>query len=936
MKYTKKLIAATVTVTTLIVIFSVTGLIRNTVGAMGSYDSYSTGNRKFKVLQSGTFISVGEETPIRAGDTIDVSFTSRISPTGGATSSIKALYWANIDNSNNTVGVSSGYSVDNDTCLRGRDDGNAGDDVYNCGNVGQSVYSTRDYSSGSPSSDSDHVLNFRLTIKSISTGGRVCLRMHLGAFDGNGMDYAPGANPGGTKSNVAEILSWQATNSGTDYDQPVYSVSEPICWVGVSNTRPQGDIKAHCDYMEVRAYDRDPSRRTQYKLYVRELPNGAYKEIYSGLGVIAPSYESIYPPGLRTMFGDGSKTFRFELKAYDYENGKWWSVAGGSDGTKDIAIPCNGPLPQPVSPELYVDGVSCVVPELWGWAFDGDDPGRSIEVAIYDGPYDGVKPPVWIGATNEYREDVNNAYGIGGVHGFRATLPASVRDGNDHTFHVFAHDNSGAMPNTGPIQITMTGCGYFHLRPTAASPAFIPNDENPSQFCFTTKVDATYDNGWGGPAVGVPTTVYNFTITKNGVNVAGYPQNYPSNRFINQPATQRCTPVVNRTAGDRYCGKLSIDPTDGIVDRNGNILRIDNGLIESPTGCPVIVNQPYVHFIGSDVSAGGGFENAPSCSNPGSIKTYTSTTGFNNGGTAPPVGSGVQIGALSIGPVEGFSSAQLRTSSPTGSTGLTFANTTNVAASGTGKVSLGGNFGGTHCAADYWKTKPTNVTASPASGMLANFASSEIQYYEPAGGTLRINLATTSNIADGADVAIFVKGNVRISNNINFASSSWGTIENIPSFYLIVVPDDTGNGGNIYIDNGVTQLDGVYIAQPNSANQGGGIYTCSNGAARYAYTELLQYCRTQLLVNGAFVAKQVYLDRSFGSMRNSFPGEYLRGSRAGGPPDCGDSGAAPLGDCAAEIFNFGPEIYLSNPSVIQKSGPTTGKYDYLTSLSPVL
>jgi hypothetical protein len=573
-------------------------------------------------------------------------------------------------------------------------------------------------------------------------------------------------------------------------------------------------------------------------------------------------------------------------------------------------------------PALGVNPISCGNLVISGTAYDTDPPPGPVQVDIYENGNPTRLASVFTDGNNN----------------FSYTLETRFRDGNNHSFAIYVIDRpgpGGPSPDTG-LNASMTGCGYFHLRPIAGSPSLLPSDENPSQFCFTTKVDATYDNGWGGPVAGVPTTVYAFTITKNGFNVPGYPQNYPSNRFISQPAVQRCAPITNSSAGDKYCGSLSLDPTDGIVDTAGNILQIDYGRRDSFTGCPIIVNEPYVHFFGSDVSAGGGFKDTTSCNNPGGIKTYTSTTGFNNGGTAPPVGSGVQIGALSIGPVEGFSSAQLRTSSPTGSTGLTFANTTNVAASGTGKVSLGGNFGGTHCAPDYWKTKPANVTASPASGMLANFASSEIQYYEPAGGTLRINLATPSNIADAADVAIFVKGNVRISKNITFANSSWGSIENIPSLYLYVVPDDAGNGGNIYIDNSVTQLDGVYIAQPNSANQGGGIYTCSNGAARYAYSELLQYCRSQLLVNGAFVAKQVYLDRSFGSMRNSFPGEYLRGSRAGGPPDCGDSGAAPLGDCAAEIFNFGPEIFLSNPAVIQKSGPTTGKYDYLTSLSPVL
>jgi hypothetical protein len=45
-------------------------------------------------------------------------------------------------------------------------------------------------------------------------------------------------------------------------------------------------------------------------------------------------------------------------------------------------------------------------------------------------------------------------------------------------------------------------------------------------------------------------------------------------------------------------------------------------------------------------------------------------------------------------------------------------------------------------------------------------------------------------------------------------------------------------------------------------------------------------------------------------------------------------GSAP--DCAAEIFNFNPELYMSQPGITPSYGAASGKYDAITSLSPVL
>ena len=66
------------------------------------------------------------------------------------------------------------------------------------------------------------------------------------------------------------------------------------------------------------------------------------------------------------------------------------------------------------------------------------------------------------------------------------------------------------------------------------------------------------------------------------------------------------------------------------------------------------------------------------------------------------------------------------------------------------------------------------------------------------------------------------------------------------------------------------------------------------------------------MVNGAFVADKVFLNRSYSSLRYSQSGEYPTNPGH----NCGNSGLdVPAGatsapDCAAEIFNFSPEIFL--------------------------
>jgi hypothetical protein len=286
-----------------------------------------------------------------------------------------------------------------------------------------------------------------------------------------------------------------------------------------------------------------------------------------------------------------------------------------------------------------------------------------------------------------------------------------------------------------------------------------------------------------------------------------------------------------------------------------------------------------------------------------------------------------QLAAISEGVVSGFGSAGLRPSSPfpTGDAGLTFANTGNP-----GNVL--GKLGTRPCIGDYFFKHTLATTTDPGANGAGVNTSAKQAYFHTGNMTL-----PALDIQDGASIAIYVDGNLGITGPITLhnANSGWSSINDVPSIFIIVK-------GNIYIDSSVTNLDGVYIAQSNGAAQTGIIDTCAAASAwsSISLDSLLGSCQSQLNVNGAFISQNVKFHRAYASVRNSQGGERP----AGGFEDCTQNGA-PGGtrsaaeitfDCSAEIFRLTPEVFLGVPQISQENGPTAGKFDYITSLSPVL
>ncbi len=295
-----------------------------------------------------------------------------------------------------------------------------------------------------------------------------------------------------------------------------------------------------------------------------------------------------------------------------------------------------------------------------------------------------------------------------------------------------------------------------------------------------------------------------------------------------------------------------------------------------------VAAQPYVRFFGNDVIAGGGYGSmcTPNTSarlrTQGGYKTALGTTG-------DFIGSASELAAFAGGQITGLiAGSQIDRSASQ----LVFANTPLPSSPPSFPVfdtnptpNLGGGFNTFGC------TPELEIRDS-----YETFTSDQTF------GGLTLNASDR--------ITRVVQGDVYINDNIVYNGAGWGSVGDIPLFRIYAT-------GNIYIRGNVTQLDGLYSAQ-------GDIYTCANGAGRYALADMVANCSSRLTFNGAVVANNLILDRVVGSV--------------GGSQGTAESVATTN---AAEVFNFSPEMYLAIYDDGQ-SGGSSVSFDSILSLPPAL
>lgn len=335
-------------------------------------------------------------------------------------------------------------------------------------------------------------------------------------------------------------------------------------------------------------------------------------------------------------------------------------------------------------------------------------------------------------------------------------------------------------------------------------------------------------------------------------------------------ATETITAAANRT----YCRKLIVNPYKLNAGARGKEV------------CIVVANRPYLKVFGGDVAVGGGQPGTCTTNADAAISTW-------NKRAASYAGAGAQYAAFAMSTIGDFATAQNLTGGAAEPTGLSFANTASDPANG----DFGGSWGSASCIPDYFSKKPATTTNIPA-----NVSAMTTGAYA-ANGNVTLN---GGQVNPGNKVSVYVDGDVYITSDIAYAGN-WG-YGNIPLFELVVK-------GNIYVSSNVHRLDGVFISQ------GGTIYTCATGFAALGISDgaFFNTCNSKLTVNGAFVANSIEFLRTAASLGKSATNET--------------STVTGAGTSAAEVFNFNPTLWISQPA---GSTGTVDNYDAITSLPPVL
>ncbi len=107
---------------------------------------------------------------------------------------------------------------------------------------------------------------------------------------------------------------------------------------------------------------------------------------------------------------------------------------------------------------------------LSGWAYDPDAPSASLRIDTYfDGPAGSTTVTYGMNSyANLSRPDVNAAFGITGNHGYNIQIPASYKDGRQHTAYLYAIDTAGGVnPQIKAVTFTLGGTGAPTTPPTS-------------------------------------------------------------------------------------------------------------------------------------------------------------------------------------------------------------------------------------------------------------------------------------------------------------------------------------------------------------------------------------------------------------------------------------------------------------------------------------
>lgn len=324
--------------------------------------------------------------------------------------------------------------------------------------------------------------------------------------------------------------------------------------------------------------------------------------------------------------------------------------------------------------------------------------------------------------------------------------------------------------------------------------------------------------------------------------------------------------------------------------------------------------NPYFQVTGGDIFTGGQYESfsapstfscdtssanyqAPNFSDFSTTKTAGGILAYATYNGSTTAGAKGDFGVMALGLIEGSSSGYgFGSNGETGKNTLTFSNSNNNGLSSDefwGGFSEGTVHQQNNCIKDYYNSK--QVSPGAWGGNLTAAGSGQYIDGTASGVAFELNAGT---IDSGESITLFVNRDVYIKGNITYGAHN---ANNVPKFALIV-------NGNIFVDPAaVTQLNGLYVAQPTNATNGV-IWTCATPSVNgpTAATAFTTCQNKKLTFNGAVIARQVNLTRLNGDVGGDF----------------------------AESFNYIPEMVIGGPFFNPPSS-TELKVESLISLPPV-
>jgi hypothetical protein len=385
------------------------------------------------------------------------------------------------------------------------------------------------------------------------------------------------------------------------------------------------------------------------------------------------------------------------------------------------------------------------------------------------------------------------------------------------------------------------------------------------------------NNSQAGTASGI-------TCTLHSNNYSGYDTTAPTG---GAPAGVTCRSTFGPGNTNLGTENIASAPNDNSLCRSLTVSpSSSSGGTSTASVCVFVASKPYFRAYGGDVSAGNPQSSACTTVTKAGIVSWT------KGSAGAYAGASTQYAALALDTIYDFAtSVGNGAGAAAPPTGLSFASTT-----ASGPDNFGGMFGNgsLQCMPDYYASASGGTLPSPNLAIDPTGTYTENSPYTISGGLLTAP----------ARIALYVNGDLTINNGITYPAT-WTSAD--PPLVMVVVK------GNIYINQNVHQLDGLYVAQ------GGTIYTCTNGGVPYNPGSITNGtfngpCNQKLVVHGAFVAQQIQLLRTNGSLKQSNATETATGG------------------FQAETFDYSPSLWMALPPNV----PTVSDYDSITSLPPIL